>query len=331
MNKNLLLVLCSIFIALSFVLIGCSNSVGNNSDYNVSSPEIPSANPIVNKGPVKSLPKVQAQEDLSFVKEELNKRIDSLSNRLSKSTEEINKSVEDVKGIIENTKEDIIKNTKGDIGLFRWMAIISLVATIIMIILVAWLWRRCEKLSECIRNIGNSLEGLERTVMWYSPTSQHTKSSSTVRYVEKNAFDDLYAKVRELQDEVQNRSIAGYNTQCSQTKNIPQIASQKGYFALPSKGPDDRGYFRQIYDKRDSDVRFEAEIKDNCATFRPVDKIETDNTFFSSDVVDVAVDIDDSACTRKDVKHVDVVSPGKAELKNDRWYITKKAELKLKK
>lgn len=45
----------------------------------------------------------------------------------------------------------------------------------------------------------------------------------------------------------------------------------------------------------------------------------------------MAVDIDDSACTRKDVKHVDVVSPGKAELKNDRWYITKKAELKLKK
>lgn len=329
MNKNLLFVLCSIFIALPFVLIGCSNSDGNNSDYNVSSPEIPSANPIVNKGPVKSLPKVQAQEDLSFVKEELNKRIDSLSNRLSKSTEELNKSVEDIENIKEdnkNTKGDI-KNTKGDIRLFLWMAITSLVAIIIMTILVAWLWRRCEKLSECLIDLGKRLE----TVEWNSSTSQHTKSSSTVRYVEKNAFDDLYAKVRRLQDEVQNRSIAGYNTQCSQTKIISQIASQKGYFALPSKGPDDCGYFKKIYDKRDSDVRFEAEIKDNCAKFRPVDRIETDNTFFSSDVVDMAVDIDDSACTRKDVKHVDVMLSGEAELKNDRWYITKKAKLKLKK
>ncbi len=319
--------MCSIFIALSFVLIGCNNSDGNYSAYNVSSPEDPSTNPVVNKDPVKSLPMDQAQENISFVKKELNRRLDSLSNRLSKSREEFNKSVEDVKGNIENTKEKI----KEDNVLFRWLAVISLVASIVMVTIVVWLWCRDEKRSERLRNLSNRLEELGKTLEWYSSTTQHTRSNATVRYVEKSAFDDLSAKVRRLQDEVQNRSIADDNSQCSQTKTTPHIASQKRYFALPSKGSDDSGYFKKVYDKWGSDVRFEAEIKGNCAKFWPVDKIETDNTFFSSDIVDLAVDIDDSACARNAVKHVDVVALGEAELKNDRWYITKKAELKLRK
>lgn len=327
MNKNLLLTLCSIFIALSFVLIGCNNSDGNNSDYNVSSPEDPSTNPIVNKDPVKSLPMDQAQENISFVKKELNRRLDSLSNRLSKSREEFNKSVEDVKGIIENTKEGI----KEDNVLIRWLAVISLVASIVMVIIVVWLWCRDEKRSESLRNLSNSLKSKEKTIEWYSPTTQHTRSNATVSYVEKSAFDDLSAKVRRLQDEVQNRSIADNNSQCSQTKTSPHIASQRGYFALPSKGPDDSGYFKKVYDKWGSDVRFEAEINGDYAKFKPIDKIEKDNIVFSSDSVDLAVDIDDSACARKEVKCVIVRSWGRAELKNNRWYITKKAEIQLKK
>lgn len=317
MNKSFFAVLCSIFIVLSFVLVGC-----NNSDYNVSTPEFPTTNSNGDKGPVKNIPKNHEQEDLSVVKDKLNKRVDSLNNRMSDLKSEFRGSVENIGGKINKANDKI--------RLFSWLAFFSLIVSIVVLILVFWLWRCEEKRNESLRR---DLKEIKKNVDWHLSFSQNTKSSVPVRYDGRDDFEALCAKVRSLEVAVREAHNADDGPRVSPTlKPVKsQDTSRKGYFVTPIKESDDRGYFKKEYEQKTGEIRFEAEINGNYAKFRPIDKIENDNIFFSSDSVDLAVDIDDSACARNEVKHVDVISWGCAELRNNRWYITKKAELKLKK
>lgn len=106
----------------------------------------------------------------------------------------------------------------------------------------------------------------------------------------------------------------------------PQQQGKKGFFANPIKGA--TPYFKKLLQYKEPEARFSADITNNKAIFKPFEESVDFNTYISF-IDDFRAAIDFSGCDPKQATSMRIIKGGDAELRDGKWYITKKALVNL--
>lgn len=112
-------------------------------------------------------------------------------------------------------------------------------------------------------------------------------------------------------------------TKQPQTQNFS--SSKMGYFKQVISGEGGNGYFKKLFDTSDEEVRFSAEIFGTEAKFQPM-HISSIKSF---DQMDLAVEC--QGIVKSEAGTMSIIEPGRAKKDGERWIITAKAVVYLKK
>ncbi|MDE6194625.1 MAG: hypothetical protein K2M83_11670 [Muribaculaceae bacterium] len=102
---------------------------------------------------------------------------------------------------------------------------------------------------------------------------------------------------------------------------------EHGYFGLPSKISETQAYFVRLESFRNPDARFEVNVKNGMASFKPLEGMRYLNDLRGSDAIKMSLEIQGD--TPSIVTQMTLINPGEAKLENGRWVITKKVIIRL--
>lgn len=147
---------------------------------------------------------------------------------------------------------------------------------------------------------------------------------TTGKYPTQSEFDSLKRRVSMLETKMSQSTDGPRIMPIPPSKTYtPTNSSKHGYFEFPIQ--DHNPYFMELLDSRNSDVRFEVETKGCSGTFKPLDSAL--GSIVSTDAMRSAIEFDGNI--PKMPTKMTVVSLGKVEQKDGRWYIKGKAKVRL--
>ena len=144
-----------------------------------------------------------------------------------------------------------------------------------------------------------------------------------------NEILDLSRRIQYLENELSKikRTIPVHVTPTSSTSYTPPIKPTKiSYFGTAISGENGTGYFKKVFESKDSDARFLAEITDGSAEFEPIVSL---STIKSSDYMDLAVKFE--GVSKNEAMNMSVHHKGLAQQIGDKWIIKEKAVIMLTK
>ena len=247
--------------------------------------------------------------ELSAVKDSLEKcseKIDNLSNKLNEYTRKV----------------DSISGKQGDQYGKVWLWVLSGVAIVAFFVAIYSLvcFRRLNKRLNRHRNDLESLKSDKQSVSFApKPVSKNSTPSD---------YENLKRRVFDLERRIQQPALAT-RPNPKPAESVVKPAAQpmvlQGYFGNPIGT--ESAYFKKMLISCDSEARFSVDYLGNKATFRPLDSGTYFGTFVSNDAMRVAVDFE--GCPTSQASSMQVVAPGEAELRDNKWIIIKKSIVKL--
>lgn len=232
----------------------------------------------------------------------LNSKFDSLSTEVQSATNSVVTLEESV------SKLEIGKNRS-------WIALaaamIAFLSSIIGIV-------KCGSLRKRLKQQGKVIDELRIRIQNLGHAPKGVSKSSDLSSIEM-----LRHKVEEME-----KSIKGLKASVLLQNPVPinpsyePMAKKQGYFGNPvaTSIP----YFKNVLEIYDTDARFKVEINGSKAIFKPLDILGLLGTFVSNDAMRSAIEFD-SKFPPKEARAMRLKIPGEAELRDNRWYITKKA------
>lgn len=157
-----------------------------------------------------------------------------------------------------------------------------------------------KKISLCIDKLNTDVKHLERKI-------------SDVEYRNRVNYNNIRPQPFKAEPKLQ------------QDQNINSVQTERGYFGAPVN--DSNPYFTTFYKIKESDVYFTVEKSGNTAKFRPFEDRQYLNSYLSLDTLIVAIEFDGG--DPKTARSMTSIQDGETEFRDDRWYITKKAQVKL--
>lgn len=145
-------------------------------------------------------------------------------------------------------------------------------------------------------------------------------------------IESLHRRVSEL--ETQLRMLKNGTVQINNQPKQPQVPNNRvekpatpqcGYFGTPIQASEP--YYRKLLISREPEARFSAEVNGNKAIFKPLDSSNYFGTLVSTDAMRVAIDF--CGCATAEASSMQVIMPGEAVLKDNKWIITKKSKVQL--
>lgn len=260
----------------------------------------------------KSQPLNTTQTSNTTKQGDINKEVkDSLEN-FNVKIEAISKEFKEAKGDI-STMKDKLKEKEwllwGSIGL-------STVALILCVICL----RLCANLQR------NNSKELQQKRQENSSTSETVTKSSM-----PSDYESLKRKVLDLETQVKQYISYIRPSQQSSTiiaSPVTEVGPNKnGYFGNPVQAIEP--YFKKLLVSCDSEARFSVEISGNKAIFKPLESSSNSylGTFVSNDAMRAAIDFNGCAPTK--ALSMQVISHGEALQRDNKWFITKKAQIRL--
>lgn len=142
-------------------------------------------------------------------------------------------------------------------------------------------------------------------------------------------YESLKQRIYNL--ELQIKQLASCQIRQAQTVSafgstgIEPALSKSGYFGNPTSGAEP--YFKKLFVSRDSEARFSVEISGDKAIFKPIESSGYIGTLISNDAMRAAIEFQGFASIER--PSMRVIMPGEAEHRDNRWFITKKAQVYL--
>lgn len=255
--------------------------------------------------------------------------IDSLQNYNTKISE-ISVACDEAVANVKNMQSSV--QQLNDIKIWIWVAnaiaLLALVLSIVALSKNSNLNKRLDRHREDISNLKLDKVKTSHQPQPISKPSVPTDYESLNRRVFdlEFSFNNLSATVGRL---MINSSQKVEPTSTVNEVKVPEVENafetKKGYFGIPVKSNDP--YFKKLLKSQDSEARFSVEITGNKAYFKPIESSQYLGTFISSDALRVAIKF--TGCEPENATQMKVITDGNAELKEDRWYITKKATVYL--
>lgn len=196
------------------------------------------------------------------------------------------------------------------------IGIVAFVFTIISLI-------RCAELNKRFNRHREDIQELKR---------DKQSASFAPRTISKNStppdYDSFKRRIYDLECQLRQLTSAHHSIQ-PPVESVANTSIHKmnknGYFGNPINAAEP--YFKKLFVSRDSDARFIAEISGNKALFKPLDSSSYLGTFVSNDAMRAAVDF--KGCAPSEASSMQVVTPGEASQRDNKWIITKKATVYL--
>lgn len=107
---------------------------------------------------------------------------------------------------------------------------------------------------------------------------------------------------------------------------IEPTMSKIGYFGNPTSAAEP--YFKKLFVSLDSEARFSVEISGDKAIFKPIESSGYIGTFISNDAMRAAIEFQGCPPGERP-SSMRVIMPGEAVHRDNRWFITKKAQVHL--
>lgn len=259
--------------------------------------------------------KIQEQETAETQKIEKNS-LENFQLKIEEFSEQIEYSSENIKKLESSVKDlDALR-------FWVWISLglsgLAIILSLITISKSSTLKGAIEDLENRIRDIGN---GLQNDILQFQQVSRNYFN---------NEVEQLKRRVLDLENQIRQKS-AGLNTErlippIPEPIPSPQQQIKKGYFANPINGA--TPYFKKLLQYKEPEARFSAEISNNKAVFRPFEEAVYFNTY-TSFIDDYRAAIEFSGCDPKQASKMEIIKKGYAELRDNNWYITKKALVKL--
>lgn len=223
-----------------------------------------------------------------------------------------------------NSEITELKSQNKDMNIIKlWIIIISAISFIsICLSLIAIIYDN--SLKSKIENIQNKLQKNKYSFK----ESSYNPQQGSINY---NSYEvqQLKMKISELEKKIYGLSfpiteISNTNKPFIQTPD-PDISlppqEKNGYFGNPIKVS--QPYFEKIINTKNSDARFSVRYNSTKAFFRPLEGPTYLGALTTSDNLRLAVEF--TGCDPRNAKIMTIGNEGEAELKENRWYITKKA------
>lgn len=245
--------------------------------------------------------------------------LDSLSNKLKDVTEKV-KSLSEMNSDSQKTDSDPQNTNSAPQKTWLWIlsgvAIVSFVLAIISSVRYRCLNKRLSRHRKELESLKSNKQSASFAPkpVYKSPTSPD--------------YENLKRKVSELERRIQQLTPAPRPNPKPVEPVVKQVAQptvQQGYFGNPIGT--EAAYFKKLLVSCDSEARFSVDYSGNKATFRPLDSGTYFGTFVSNDAMRVAVDFE--GCPTSQASSMQVVAPGEAELRDNKWIIIKKSIVKL--
>lgn len=248
------------------------------------------------------------------INKEVKDSLDKYTARIDSISKDTKAAIDDVASM--NGKVSDLKDNEKWWWISCGVGIIALILTIICI-------TRCSDLNKRLDRHRDDIQELKREKQSTS-FAPKTVSKSSI----PSDYDSLKKRVSDL--EIQLRQLTAPPRQAqpySETVVNPVVNDniKTGYFGNPINAIEP--YFKKMLVSRDSDARFSADISGNKAIFKPLDSSSYFGTFVSNDAMRAAVDF--KGCTPSEASSMQVITPGEAEQRDNKWVITKKATVYL--
>lgn len=257
----------------------------------------------------------------SSTPEDLNPEIKDSLNNLKIQIEKLSQQSQETSSNVKKMEASI--KTLGNIEFWIWftlgISIMCLFISIIVLSKYSEVKRKLDRNSDKIRSIINDIR--EFTFQAQS-NSKGLRSNEHVNL--QIQINNLEQSIRNLQDYLNdiNKTPIHHKGNINSASISNQV--QEGYFGLPVKT--DPAYFNNFLPSKQPEARFSVEISNNKAIFKPFENNQFLNSYLSSDTVRVAITfIGDT----KTATNMIVIQEGEATYRNERWYITNKAIVKL--
>lgn len=245
---------------------------------------------------------------------EINKEVKDSLDKYTARIDSISKEVKEALDNVVSIRKDV-SNLK-DNEMWWWIAMgISIIALVIAVFVI----KLCVDLQSRANRQRRDIEEIVRERREAVYNSKHvTKSALPTDY------DSLKRRVHDLELKLNQHTSYAHPVQPHiepVTKQIVRDTTKKGYFGTPVPAADP--YFKKLLISQDSDARFVAEIIGNKAIFKPLESNSHFGTFVSNDAMRGAVDFKN--CAPTELSSMQVITPGEAEQRDNKWVITKKA------
>lgn len=231
--------------------------------------------------------------------------------------------------------QDEITSTKDSSALIEsGLVLFSLVVAIFSIIKSVKCQVRLSRHREEIESLKDQISNFKSSTTSYSGARRNNYTGSASATVSSNECSDLIRRISSLEGELQKilKSLReSQNTVNQQTSKqvVEEVAQQNniksGYFGTAICGEGGSGYFKKLLDSRE-DARFSVQVIDARAEFTPIVQV---GAITSIDAMDLAIEFD--GVSKNEATDMSVKYNGVAQLISDKWIITHKAVITLKK
>lgn len=208
-------------------------------------------------------------------------------------------------------------------GVWLWGAVILVcVISLILFVICLKLYSNLQSIVDRQRFDIEKLKKLKQEVAVAPKTIERT-------YVPLD-YESLKQRIYNL--ELQIKQLASCQIKQPQavsafgSTGIEPALSKGGYFGNPISAAEP--YFKKLFVSRDSEARFSVEISGDKATFKPIESSDYIGTFISNDAMRAAIEFQGFTPGERP-SSMRVIMPGEVEHREDRWFITKKAQVYL--
>lgn len=262
--------------------------------------------------------KVRENQILDTIKT-LSIKIEDVSQLQETNEKEVNKLNVDVSDL---------KGTSRLFDLISWaIAGIALVVAVIALVMLSSLRKRVD-------NHGLTIKELNHNRNYHGqPTTAYVNRQTYAQGISREEFNTLVARIDKIEKVIRqmdkssavNKQNANVNGSTIEAKVF--VEDQGGYFGIPSQKSETEAYFKRLTSTRESDSLFRATVKGNQAKFEPIDGRKYLNEIKSNDTLKWALEI--QGCAPSEATQMTLIKPGEAANRDNRWEITKKAQIKL--
>ncbi len=245
-------------------------------------------------------------------------KIDSLSTQLL----ELSSKSENVASVLKGVEAKIKKLETRNMLSTLIACGISFVSIVVAIIAISKVYKSKKKLSLQINDLNSRCSQLDSNLQ--------QRFISTENFALKNELRSLSRRVTEIDNKVRSTTYDVNNRDANRNINhrveAPVTAyTRTGYFGAAIRGDGGRGYFRRLLESRSDEARFEAEIQDSWATFKPIVSL---NAVKSSEFMELALEFD-GRISMNEATSMSVRQKGRAQKVGDEWVIIDKAKITL--
>lgn len=244
--------------------------------------------------------------------------IDSLSN-FKAELDSISKESKEAVSKVENMEGSVSKIKGKEIWLWGAILIVCVISLILFVI--------------CLRLYSNLRNQVDRYCFDIEKL-KNIKQEVAPRTVERayipSDYESLKHKIYNL--ELQIKQLLSRQIQYSQavsptaSTGMESTSSKSGYFGNPISAVEP--YFKKIFGSRDSEARFSVEISGDKAIFKPIESSDYIGTLISNDAMRAAIEFQGFTPGERP-SSMRVIMPGEAVYRDNRWFITKKAQVYL--